>query len=385
MSLSTPEKKTGNVFLRVMCLRYDEQGDSRMNKLAAFFMSFLLASTAYAQNTQTENTSGGSYGAAPFPIVAYFPETSLMLGVGSVFYHEPETGTKIDSLKILAYYTLKKQYEVHTEARIYLANDRFLFTADNSASKYPDEYYGVGPDTPSSSKEHYTPIIIPASGSFLVKIISEIYLGPTYEYRYNHILSSDNDGAIEKGIPGSGRTISSGAGGTLECDLRSGGLNPSSGFYAKISALRFSKQYGSDHTFTTVESDFRGYIPLFYGTIGLQAVCEAAQGDIPFYYYPTLGKDTILRGYLRGRYIEHRMAAMQAEYRFPLYNRVGGTLFGGAGEVAENFKQFGKHPRAAGGVGLRFMIDTKQKINIRADIAYNGNEVLAYVNIMEAF
>jgi outer membrane protein assembly factor BamA len=356
-----------------------------MNKIAAIFLAASIASAVNAQNTQSENQASESYGAAPFPVVAYFPETSLMLGVGSVFYHEPADGTKVDNLKILAYYTLNNQYELSADARIYFAGDRFLFLAENSVSKYPDNYYGIGPDTPSSSKEHYTPIIIPASGSMLVKVFSEIYLGPSYEYHYNHILSSEDNGVIENGIVGSGRTVSSGAGGTLECDLRSGGLNPSSGFYAKISALRFSKQIGSDHSFTLIESDFRGYIPLFYGSIGLQAVCESAQGDTPFYYYPTLGKDTILRGYLRGRHSEHRMAAMQAEYRFPLYNRFGGTLFGGAGEVAERFNQFGKHPRAAGGIGLRFMIDKKQKINIRADVAYNGDEVLAYVNIMEAF
>jgi outer membrane protein assembly factor BamA len=356
-----------------------------MNKVVTIFIAILIASAAHAQNEPSENKTGESYGAAPFPIVAYFPETSLMLGVGSVFYHEPASGTKVDSLKVLAYYTLKNQYEINTEAHLYLAGDRFHVILENSASKYPDDYYGIGPDTPLSLKEHYTPIIIPASGSFLVKLFSEVYLGPSFEYRYNHILSSDDNGTIETGIIGSDRTNSVGAGGTLECDLRSGGLNPSSGFYAKISALRFSKQYGSDNSFTIIKADVRGYIPLFYGSIGLQAVCEAAQGDIPFYYYPTLGSDTILRGYLRGRYSDNRMAAMQAEYRFPLYNRLGGTLFGGAGEAADTFAQFGKHPRAAGGIGLRFMLDTKQKINIRGDLAYNGNEVLGYVNIMEAF
>jgi hemolysin activation/secretion protein len=108
-------------------------------------------------------------------------------------------------------------------------------------------------------------------------------------------------------------------------------------------------------------------------------------GTIPFYYYPSLGGNSIIRGYLDGRYIDRYLSAVQAEYRYPIKGRWSGTVFAGAGEVAHNPSEFGKHPRAAAGGGLRYMIDTDERINIRLDLTYNGRQSYAYVNIMEAF
>ena len=61
------------------------------------------------------------------------------------------------------------------------------------------------------------------------------------------------------------------------------------------------------------------------------------------------------------------------------------VIFAGIGEVEHKFSEFTNHPRAAGGAGIRFMIDKESKINVRLDFAYNGNDVLTYFNILEAF
>ena len=65
--------------------------------------------------------------------------------------------------------------------------------------------------------------------------------------------------------------------------------------------------------------------------------------------------------------------------------RLGLAIFAGVGEVEHKFSAFTNNPRPAGGGGIRFMIDRESKINVRLDFAYNGNDVLTYFNILEAF
>jgi hypothetical protein len=61
------------------------------------------------------------------------------------------------------------------------------------------------------------------------------------------------------------------------------------------------------------------------------------------------------------------------------------VIFAGVGEVEHKFSAFTNHPHAAGGTGIRFMIDEEYKINLRLDFAYNGKDILTYFNVLEAF
>lgn len=348
---------------------------------------FLILSAAVAAQAQSDpvQKKETGFGAAPFPVVAYLPETSLILGAGSVFYYTPENSSKIDSLQFLGFYTLKHQYKADISSTVYMAGDLFLLKVNTAFAKFPSDHYGIGPDTPERNKINYTPYFVPVETSFLVKTFDKVYAGFSYYFRHNDI-KSVNESEIPAGTKyGWGKTITNGFGGSVIADYRDGGLNPVSGYYAKGTFVKFSKDAASDYSFSKFEADLRAYKPVSFGTLGFQMVCESVSGDIPFYYYPSLGSDTILRGYLLDRYIDRRLVAVQSEYRFPVYERLGGTVFGGAGEVAHTAGEFGKHIRGSGGLGLRFMIDKIQRINIRADLAFNGNELLGYVNIMEAF
>ncbi len=80
------------------------------------------------------------------------------------------------------------------------------------------------------------------------------------------------------------------------------------------------------------------------------------------------------------------MAGIQTEYRYPIYQRFSGTVFGGIGEVAGKYVNFASNIKGAAGLGLRFFLDTEQKVNIRFDIAINDEFGTAtYFMVMEAF
>jgi outer membrane protein assembly factor BamA len=355
-----------------------------MKKILLFVILTAGYSAIHAQSDPLQKKETG-FGVAQFPVVAYMPETSAIFGAGSVFYYAPENSSKIDSLQFIGFYTLKHQYKATIDTNIYMAKDLFLLKVYGAFAKFPSDHYGIGPTPHERNKVNYTPYSYPVESSFLVKTFDKVYAGVSYYYRYNEIKSIDGKNIPAESKYGWGKTTTNGFGGTIIADYRDGGLNPVSGYYAKGTLVRFSKDAASDYSFTKFEADLRAYKPVSFGTLAFQMVCESVSGDIPFYYYPSLGSDTILRGYLLDKYIDRRLIVLQSEYRFPVYDRLGGTVFGGAGEVAHTVGKFGEHIRGSGGFGLRFMIDKVQRINIRADLAYNGNEAFAYVNIMEAF
>jgi len=349
-------------------------------------ITFLVIIRPALLSASAGETNEKKWGIAPFPVVAYQPETSLILGAGSVIYFKPEKSeAKTDSLQLAAFYTLKNQFKIAAVSNTYLSDDFIYLKAVTSVARFPTDFYGIGPDTSKSAKENYTPFTIPFEGSFFLRIAGGLYAGPSYGFYYEKILKSEKDGIIDSGITGSGEYISSGLGASLVLDTRDSGINAHSGLYAESKIIRYSKSLGSDTGFTNSSIDLRGYFPVYSTTLGVQLVGKTAYGDIPFQLYPSLGGGDIVRGFLYGRYIDKNLVAAQIEYRFPVYGILGMTIFAGAGDVEPDIDDLGNHIRYAAGAGLRMMIDKDEKINIRGDVTYNGNDVYTYVDILEAF
>jgi len=80
------------------------------------------------------------------------------------------------------------------------------------------------------------------------------------------------------------------------------------------------------------------------------------------------------------------MFAVQSEYRKTLGSRLGFVLFGGLGEVADKWDSFNTDDLLpAGGAGIRFNLSKKQRINLRADLAYGKNGWSWNFSVGEAF
>jgi len=100
---------------------------------------------------------------------------------------------------------------------------------------------------------------------------------------------------------------------------------------------------------------------------------------------PGVGGQNVLRGYYEGRYRDNLMAVVQAEYRFPVWKRLGATVFGGVGNVSSRFDNFAVGDlKYAGGAGLRFRV-SPEGVNLRLDYAVTPNSSGTYITIQEAF
>jgi hypothetical protein len=79
-----------------------------------------------------------------------------------------------------------------------------------------------------------------------------------------------------------------------------------------------------------------------------------------------------MRGYYAGRFADLCSVSVQAELRQRIYKRLGGVVWGGAGNVFSysNFKW--RHTLPNYGVGLRF--EFKRRVNLRLDYGFGGRD-----------
>jgi hypothetical protein len=113
---------------------------------------------------------------------------------------------------------------------------------------------------------------------------------------------------------------------------------------------------------------------------------ETQGGLVPYYHLAMLGGDELLRGYYLGRWRDKNLAAIEAEYRFPLIWRFGGVVFGGLGEIARRVTDLGSEPvRWAVGGGLRFSLNSDEHLNLRLDAGFGPGTYGFYFTAKEAF
>ena len=96
----------------------------------------------------------------------------------------------------------------------------------------------------------------------------------------------------------------------------------------------------------------------------------------------------LLRGYFAGRYRDRDLLAFQAEYRAPVWWRIGVVAFGAIGQVQHDLNGFRSdqfHPSL--GAGLRFALSPQEELNIRADFGrgFDVNSGGFYLSFGEAF
>jgi hypothetical protein len=109
-------------------------------------------------------------------------------------------------------------------------------------------------------------------------------------------------------------------------------------------------------------------------------------GYPPFYEMSALGGGQIMRGYYYGRFRDKIYTAGQIELRTFFWKRLGGVVFGGMGNVSDNYKGLElRQSRFSFGGGLRFKFNQAEKINIRMDIGFGRGTSGVYFGMEEAF
>jgi outer membrane protein assembly factor BamA len=184
-----------------------------------------------------------------------------------------------------------------------------------------------------------------------------------------------------------GGTVS-GFGPMLYYDSRDSQLYPTSGTFAESSLQYFAAAIGSDFRYWRWVVDVRKVHPVKENQHFVwQAYSEVQVGDPPFFSMSQLGGNRLLRGLFEGKFRDKNMAAIQGEYRWKFLSRWGAVGFAGLGNVYSNERAFQfQNTKATYGLGGRFQLSKREKLNLRLDFAHSpGEEFRFYLTFGEAF
>lgn len=327
----------------------------------------------------------------PLPILFYTPETGLA-GGGMALYlirdllnNSNERPSNISGDII---YTAKKQVIIELNSDIYFDTNNYRLMFNIVYKNYPDKFYGIGNNTSSGNEEGYT------SKTFFVKttlsknIYSKMNAGALFQLESTSILNKEPGRYLIQGnISGSAGSIISGAGFLVNWDSRDNIFSAYSGSFCQLSSLFNSKAFGGNFNYTDITLDMRHFIELFPSQIlAIQGLMKILEGNVPFQNLVSYGGQDVIRGYTLGQYRDKSGAAIQAEYRFPAFWRIGAVVFGGFGQVADNISNLKLDEfKFAGGAGIRFLLDPKERVCLRLDFGYGQTSSGMYISAGQAF
>ena len=137
---------------------------------------------------------------------------------------------------------------------------------------------------------------------------------------------------------------------------------------------------GSDLRFVSYGAEVQQYLPVqvlpptrrIAVRVRLDKVEEVSGGrNVPFYRLPAVGGQSSLRSFVFERYVNQGSLVANAEYNYPIWNRMDAVIFVDAGQVFGEFEQIaldrmhysyggGVRLLNAGGLAFRFEVATGQ-------------------------
>jgi hypothetical protein len=333
-----------------------------------------------------------------FPILAYTPETSGMFGAFVVYHFDSpkltgpprpsEEAAKRSSLRMAAFSTWKRQYILAFAPTVYLGND-WRLSGEIALSYFPDTFYPVGPNSRENDAEDFTQRSVLGSLSIERKLFSHFSTGVHFVGIDRDVLKVEPGGELASGnVLGAagGQTVA--AGPSIVWDSRERDFAARYGARHQITWLVAPPVLGGDFGYSEVRMDLRQYLGTVKGQVlALQLYSQASWHRVPFQDLASIGGDGRMRGYFARRYHDRAALSGQAEYRIPLFWRLGAVGFVGAGSVAPSLFEFqSENLRYVGGVGLRGALNAKDGVNLRLDFGVTGEATRnVYFQVGEAF
>ncbi len=334
------------------------------------------------------------------PVIFYMPETRWGLGGGGLLSYRPKAAPpdqRPSSLLFQAYTTQNKQYGIELWPEAYLKNEAYLVNGYLKVSKFPDKFWGIGNDTPDLEEGlededylNYTPKTFNFELSVQRRILKEerLYAGVQFKYENFDIVETAPLGLLASGeVTGSTGGKLASLGFLVTWDTRDNIFYPLTGNLFKLNVDFYTPAFGGDFEFTTIKMDLRKYFTLFSShVLAVQVLLWNVSGEPTFRHLAEIGGEMIMRGYYKGRFRDHSLYALQAEYRVKIWKFIGMVAFAGVSNVADKIGNLGFDDlKYSVGLGLRFCVVPKEKTNIRLDYGFGRKTSGMYITPKEAF
>ncbi len=368
----------------------DNGGYRYMRRLLLLPAILLLAPFLWPQEeAATLESAEPDRGIIPIPALGYTPETGFLLGIAAIYFSVPpdtEDALQTTNIGLNLLYGTVGFFNVGVSVEAPLDGERFYFEGGAGINRANEEYFGLGLD--NDGVEKFTQFQFDSEGAFLYRLTPDIRLGPSYRIGYVKVLEKETAGELDQdGVEGSDWAVVSGPGVRAAYDTRSSTFFPRRGVLLTLDSSVSTTALGASSTFGRTALDGRAYREVLPDAVlAGQARLATAYGDTPFQFLPFLGGQNELRGFIEGEIRDNVTLLTQAEFRFPLFWRLGAVAFFGIGTSGQDFGgiQWDRFQPAGGG-GIRFALNPEQDINLRLDFAHNGRNLAVYFGFGEAF
>lgn len=364
-----------------------------MTKRGIFFLTLLLffAKSSHAQVDSIQKTQEKNLRILPLPLFWYTPETKFGIGLAAMFnfrFHQKDTAYRVSTIQIGEAFTQEKQWINFASYQLFPAREKFYLYGEAGYYHYRYYFYDVGNTNTDGKKENYDILFTRIRTNFLYRVVPKFYTGIRYWLEKHKAVASDTSGFLLSGnYSGYPNAFTSSPGWVFLYDSRNHLFFPTKGWLAEFSWQKDSPFTGSDFSFSRISLDVSRYFPLLQKhVIALNHYAVWTKGEVPFTQLSMLGGNKKMRGYYEGRYRDQMVLLFQGEFRLQIFPRWFLNAFSSVGWVAKNFSDLQiKNTRFSGGIGIRFRIDKKQKVNLRLDSAFGKDGMKNYFTFNEAF
>ena len=357
-----------------------------------FFLITVLEPIAAQKIEQQEQDSIKNFKLSGFPVLFFLPETGLgygALGVATFRFRDEPLNSRPSSAQLAFSFTTRKQLLIFAPYELYWDNEKWRLFGELGYYKFFYNFFGVGINSQEGNFETYDVTFPRLRASLLREVYPKISIGAGYELDIFSKLSFPDDGILDNsdvlGKAGGG-TISN-LGFLIVYDSRDDIFQSTSGFFIQSSFFGGAGVLGSSFDYTRINIDAR-YYKKIKGAHSLATnlfLSHSSEGT-PFLSLNYLGNNKRTRGFDDRRYQDNSELSFAAEYRFPIKGRFGGVAFAASGTVAPDFAElFATQFRSAAGVGLRYVINKKDGIRLRADYAISAEGGNFYFTVGESF
>lgn len=333
-------------------------------------------------------------GIAVLPLIYYTPDTDFAFGVAGVYYFRLRgeasgEATRLSFIKLLVDYTLRRQLDSWGEWAVFLRDEEYVWKGELRYRNFPDRFYGLGNDTSRDAEERYAYDYASVKQLFLKRIRPNVFIGGDYQLSsYFDVTVAPGRLLDRAGITGARGGVSSGLGAVFLIDTRDNVVSAAKGEIVQASTYLYRSWLGSDFNFVSVNLLGAKYWTTYREQVlAVNLVANLNFGDPPLPALAAAGGDDILRGYAKNRFRDQHFVGAQAEYRIPIWWRIGAVVFAGVGDVFGRASDFAfSRLKPSVGLGLRGAYDPKERLNVRLDFAWGaGGESSFYIMFGEAF
>ena len=355
-----------------------------------------------AEQLAEERTKKFHWNAVPFILTS--PLIGFGFGVaGAGVFRFDDDVAKLSKFATNVLYTVKNQVSIPLRTSIYFGSGNWSLVGYTNWQIFPAPTWGLGGNTPPGNEVIVDKSLMRLWETAYRRVFSDLYVGAgLYFDRYYSV----SDRGVEPGVVNPFTAYAYGTSGPynnvgISADLlwesRDNPVNATEGYYATATYRAFPRFMGSDFDWQSLYVTGRAYFPVSKPSVlALWAYGWFSFGNTPYLDLPSIGSDPDARsgrGYIEGRHIGKSLLYAEAEYRFRIWDFVGGVV--GLNVHSASQQRVAGEPQnaplyqywyPAATAGIRVLVNKPTRTNglVEVGVGLDGSYGI-YLNINENF